>query len=175
MSLLSDHAWKVRYSPEDGDLVRGFYVPALRCAVRYDRTTGYFAATALTLAMRGIEGLLRNDGHMRLLVGCTLDEAEVEAIARGEALKATVERRLLATPLVPCDDDEIEALELLAWLVANGRLAVKVAVPCDAARRPIGGAAIFHEKSGILEDKTGDRLAFAGSINETAAGWRHNW
>ena len=34
---------------------------------------------------------------------------------------------------------------------------------------------LFHEKSGIVEDKTGDRLAFNGSLNETAAGWTRNW
>jgi hypothetical protein len=45
--------------------------------VRYDRTTGYFSADTLTLALRGIEGLVRNGGHMRLIVGCTLDAPEV--------------------------------------------------------------------------------------------------
>ena len=34
---------------------------------------------------------------------------------------------------------------------------------------------IFHEKTGIVEDKTGERVAFNGSINETAAGWTRNW
>jgi len=34
---------------------------------------------------------------------------------------------------------------------------------------------IFHEKTGIIEDKTGDRLAFNGSINETEYGWTRNW
>jgi hypothetical protein len=77
MSLLPDFKWKLKYTPEDGNLVQLFYVPALKCANRYDRSTGFFSATALTLAARGIEGLVRNDGHMRLIVGCTLHEEEV--------------------------------------------------------------------------------------------------
>ena len=34
------------------------------------------------LAARGLEGLIRNGGRMRLLVGCTLDQPEVDAIDR---------------------------------------------------------------------------------------------
>ena len=58
MSLLPDTKWKLKYTPEDGNLVQCFYVPALRCANRYDRSTGFFSATALTLAARGIEAVL---------------------------------------------------------------------------------------------------------------------
>jgi uncharacterized membrane protein len=43
-TLLTARSWATKYSPESGDLVTGFYVPALECAVRYDRSTGYFSA-----------------------------------------------------------------------------------------------------------------------------------
>ncbi len=175
MAILSDHAWKLKYTPDDGDLVTQFYVPALECAVRYDRLTGYFRARALTLAARGIEGLIRNNGRMRLLVGCTLDQPEVEAIAKGAECRDQVKAHLLANPLKPGNQREVEALELLAWMVANQILGVQVAVPCDEHRRPVPAQGIFHEKAGIIEDKTGDRLAFNGSLNETEAGWTRNW
>ncbi len=42
MSLLCDQEWKLKYTPDDGDLVPLLYVPALECAVRYDRLTGYY-------------------------------------------------------------------------------------------------------------------------------------
>src|SRR5262249_38843348 len=151
-----------------------FFEPALDCAVRYDRMTGYFAARALTIAARGIEGLVRNRGRMRLVVGCTLEQAEVSAIDQGQKLRETVEAHLLRAPLVPGRSVEADALELLAWMVANGFLDVKVAIPCDNRRRPVAAGAIFHSKSGIIEDKTGDRLAFTGSVNETEAGWLYN-
>ena len=54
-------------------------------------------------------------------------------------------------------------------------LDVKVAVPCDANRKPIPADGIFHEKAGVIEDRGGDKIAWNGSLNETAAGWRHNW
>jgi hypothetical protein len=175
MPLLSDRDWRLKYTPDHGDLVRSLYVPLLECAVRYDRLTGYFGASALALAARGVEGLLLNNGHMHMVVGCTLNPDEVAAIERGTTLRQQVEAHLTATPLMPTDTSMTQALELLAWLVAQGRLEVKVAIPCDEHRRPIAADGLFHEKAGIMEDKTGETVAFNGSLNETAAGWTRNW
>ena len=173
--MLAARTWQRKYTPDDGDLVRLFYVPALEDAKSYDRLTGYFNAGALALAARGIEGLVRNGGHMRLVVGCTLPPDEIEAIEKGAKLRDRVERHLKERSLAPPDSSAADALELLAWMVAHGYLDVKVAVPCDAERRPIPADGIFHEKAGIVTDRAGDRLAWNGSLNETPSGWRHNW
>ena len=69
--------------PDHGDLVERFYVPLLDCAVRYDRLTGYFSASALALAARGVEGLVLNGGRMRMVVGCTLDPPEIAGHREG--------------------------------------------------------------------------------------------
>jgi hypothetical protein len=47
MSILQDRPWKLKYTPDHGDLVKLLYQPLLECAVRYDRLTGYFSASAL--------------------------------------------------------------------------------------------------------------------------------
>jgi SNF2 family DNA or RNA helicase len=173
--ILPDRTWKLKYTPDDGDLVRLFYVPALETAVRYDRSTGFFSASALTLAARGIEGLVRNNGRMRLVVGCTLAQAEIDAIEKGLKLRDAVEQKIGSCPLGPSNKEGNQALELLSWMIAKGFLEVRVAVPCDLDRKPIPSDGIFHEKAGIVEDKAGYRLAWNGSLNETSAGWQHNW
>ena len=172
--MLIDRTWKLKYTPEDGDLVQVFYVPALKDAARYDRLTGYFDAGALALAARGVDGLVRNDGRMRLVVGCTLRAPEIEAIDKGAALRDLVEHHLVELPLSPPDADAAGALELLAWMVARSHLDVKVAVPCRDGR-PVSDTAIFHEKSGVVEDRAGNKIAWTGSLNETSAGWQRNW
>ena len=174
-TVLTDHSWQIKYTPDDGDLIELFYVPALEDAERYDRLTGYFNAGALALAARGIEGLVRNRGRMRLLVGCTLEPPEIEAIERGESLRAQVEKRLTERDLAPPDSTAADALELLAWMVGRGHLDVRVAVPCGPNGKPVHDQAIFHEKAGIVEDRAGNRIAWNGSLNETAAGWQRNW
>jgi hypothetical protein len=93
VALLTETKWKFRYSHEDGDLVERFYNPALKCAVEYCRTTGYFTADALALAARGLAGLFADEGRMRLVVGCTLNPDEQLAIEQGYDLRATCKRR----------------------------------------------------------------------------------
>lgn len=173
--LLKDRSWQIKYSREDDNLVSRFYVPALSTAIRYDRTTGYFRAGSLVLAARGLDHLVLNGGMMRLLVGCTLGQDEVDAIERGTEMADLISAKADFSLPETSDGIERDALELLAWMVGRRLLEIKVAVPCDEkTRRPTLGNAIFHEKSGIIEDKTGDRLAFVGSINETVQGWMHN-
>jgi SNF2 family DNA or RNA helicase len=171
MNALRDHAWKSKYHSDAGALVKQFYEPALACALRYDRTSGYFTAGSLTLAARGVEHLIHNKGHMRLIVGCTLDLAEVEAIERGLALRQAIGAKASILALQPIDPAQASALELLAWMIAQGVLDVKVAVPCGADRKLVASDSIFHEKAGVIEDASGDRIAFNGSINETARAW----
>lgn len=176
MGILKGRSWKCKYTPNDGDLLKEFYIPALSCATRYDRTTGYFSAETLAAASIAVEELVRNNGHMKLIVGCTLDEKEVEAIKKGEELRDTVEAKLMSFPLDTDDSRIRNGLELLAWMIANKYLEVKVAIPCDRkTHQPCANVAIFHEKAGIIEDKTGDRLVFNGSLNETIYGWTKNW
>jgi superfamily II DNA or RNA helicase len=175
MPLLRDHPWKAKYDSDTSDFLQDFYIPALTRAQRYDRATGYFSASVLTRAARGIEGLVANEGHMRLIVGATLGEDEAHAIEQGQELAATVGDRLSQLPLDAEGGEQTDALELLAWMVAQGHLEVRVAVPCGESRKPVPAPGIFHAKTGIVEDAEGDRIAFSGSVNETAQGWLGNW
>ena len=172
--LLPAHTWETSYRHEDGDLIRLFYVPALSCGVQYDRTTGYFSADALVLAARGIERLIANGGKMRLIVGCTLDVDEIEAVERGYDLREQVEKKLASIKLTPPDPRDRYGLEALAWMVAKQCLDIKVAIPTNAQGEPIVVRGIYHEKVGIITDGEGNRLSFSGSINETGAGWISN-
>src|ERR1051325_4697368 len=167
MSLLIEHEWCSSYRHEDGDLIALFYNPALTCAVQYDRLTGYFSADSLALAARGIDALIANDGRMRLIVGLTLDPPEQAALAEGYDLRDQIAAKLCSVDLTPPDARAQNGLELLAWMIAQGHLDVKVAIP-------IGAPGIYHEKVGIITDSAGHRIAFSGSVNETAGGWADN-
>lgn len=175
MSNLHDYEWQDKYSPEDGNLLEKFYKPALSCAKRYDRSTGFFSADVLAVASTSVEELIRREGHMRLIVGCTLEQPEVDAICKGEEMRSVVDKHLSQAHWDNLPAVMADALELLAWMIAQGFLEVKVAIPCDSKRRPVHTTSLFHEKAGIIEDESGYRLAFNGSLNETVNGWAHNW
>ena len=51
--------------------------------------------------------------------------------------------------------------------MANDRIEIKVA--CHAKGR------LFHDKTGILRDSDGNKVAFVGSANESIGGWRENY
>ena len=50
------------------ELLDEFYIPVLEHAVKYYRIAGFFSSSALSVAAKGIEGLIKNDGKMYLLI-----------------------------------------------------------------------------------------------------------
>ncbi len=166
MGGLRSGTWKPiyesRYDGSGSHLVDDFYVPALERSVRYDRIAGYFSSSALAVASRGIDTLLENDGEMRLIVGTELYETDRPVL---EALTDELEESL-----DDIDDERLDAqLSLLARLLREGRLHIKVAVPRE------GNWRIFHPKMGIFHDENDNALSFEGSVNETIGGWKRNY
>lgn len=174
-STLKSYDFQISYGPAD-DRLNGFYIPALSCSVRYDRSAGYFSSTALAVAAAGVAHLLKNGGTMRLLVGAELIEADVAAVQKGHALAEVVKDHLL--PLLDNPEEMARRrLEILAWLVAEGRLEIRVVLPCENGK-PLSAARsrdYYHPKEGIFTDGGGERVAFSGSVNESAQGWEKNY
>ncbi len=170
-----------RYSAGARDMLADFYVPVLSRAVRYDRAAGYFASSSFYAAAAGMARFIDNAGEIRLLVGAQLTEDDHKALLGNVPLDHILAERLRREgPTV--DDVARRRLQVIAWLVREGRLTIRVGLPCD----DFTGAPIpdpddprqhkyFHIKWGVLEDAAGDRLAFDGSINESASGWQSNY
>ncbi|MEV8531344.1 SNF2-related protein [Streptomyces sp. NPDC051211] len=165
------------YSGAD-DPLHEFYVPLLSRAVSYDRLVGYYSSRELALAARGVAPFVARHGRMRLIVGAQLTAGDIHALTRGQPLEDALVSRLLADPLGEgVSIVEREYLRLLAWLVKQGQLEIKVGVPLDDQGRPLPATSTrryFHSKYGVLTDAMGERVAFLGSNNETAAGWQEN-
>lgn len=166
-----------QYTPEDEPFAN-FYVPMLSRAVAYDRAVGYWSAAELKLAAQGVAHFLAHDGKMRLIVGAQLNQHDVDAvIGGGEPLDDVVARRLLADPSVAgARIVADEHLRVLAWMVANGRLEVRVGVPRigDRLLTYEESGQYFHTKYGIFTDAEGNRVAFNGSTNASVTAWLKN-
>ena len=179
MSLKNIHL-KRAYSSDFDDILHEFYIPALAQSVHYDRLAGLFSSTSLAIAAKGILGLIRNGGSMRLIVSPKLSKKDIEVIVTAYASpEKFIEKRMLS---------ELERLEdkfvrnhifALGWMVANKKLEIKVALVYDdygklMSSDDIERCGIFHQKVGILKDSEENIVTFSGSINETATGWLKN-
>lgn len=164
------------YSASD-DALGQFYIPVLKEAIAYDRVTGYYRSTSLVVAAAGISRFLANGGRMRIIAGAELAEEDYRALDEGLSLEEVVGRRLLRDPIAGEDIVAKRRLETLGYLVKHERLEIKIGVPLDASGRPLRrneSNRYFHTKFGVLTDQDGTEVAFIGSDNESAAGWRDN-
>ncbi len=171
---------ETRYDSSD-DPLNTFYVPILERASSYDRVAGYFSSSSFVSAAAGLARFINNSGTIRLLVGAQLSEADRDALL-GQAPLTDVLARSLSGDLdrsLSADEVAYQRLGVIAWLVQQERLQIRVGVPCDSNGVPLAGAEAgqryFHAKSGVLSDDAGNRVAFTGSINESASGWEHNF
>ncbi len=180
MPNLGMHCFQLSYGPSD-DRLHGFYIPALKASVRYDRMTGFFTSSALAVAAAGVAHLIANGGRMRLLVGAQLAPQDVEAIREGHDLRAVIAARMgaaLPDPEALADRIMRDRLAALAWMVATGALEMRVVLPKGPDGLPLPAPEArdyFHPKVGIFTDGDGNRVVFSGSINESETAWAHNY
>lgn len=109
---------------------------------------------------------------MRLIVGADLRPDDVHAIIQGahERLTSRLNERLEDVEKWP--DDVTRGVQLLAWMVANDYLDVKVALRTHAETgEPIPYDSVedgyVHEKWAVFEDPEGNRLYASGALNES--------
>jgi superfamily II DNA or RNA helicase len=166
---LKDYHWKPQYrSNQSGDITENFYVPCLKEAVLYWRSVGFFSSTALERIMYGIDHLVLNNGKIRLIVSPKLSLEDIEAIQEGYYQRSKgVENSILAWFNQEFDIYDKVRLNILAKLVAQGRLDIKVALTENLG--------MYHEKLGVMQDISDDFIAFSGSMNESETAFMYNF
>lgn len=152
------------------NVIDDFYVPVLRESVLYKRAVGYFNSAALYEIATGLKNLVLNGGRIQLIVSPQLEDEDIEAIIKGyKTREEVVEKAIMNGFKDPINVFQQKKLNLLANLIAENKLDIKVAF-----KQNINSVGIFHEKIGIMEDIYGNKVAFAGSMNETFSGLIHN-
>lgn len=152
----------------DENIAKSFLVPALKQTRIYKRSVGYFSSGVFGPIIDGIVALSRNGGKIELIASPQLTEEDIDAINLGykkreEIIESAFSRDFMRE--IEVFDDE--RLQLLAALIANGTLDIKIAVT-----ETVG---IYHDKLGILEDFDGNIVVFFGSANESLSGYKNNY
>jgi superfamily II DNA or RNA helicase len=138
----------------------------LQNATRYLRIAGYFRSSLLEVVGEALESV----GEIRVVCNGDLDPHDVQ-VARA----AREGRESLSRTLVSSWQSSEEGLDLLLareryrrlhHFLASGRMKVRV-VPRD------GSNVFVHGKAGLIEKADGTVFSFVGSVNDSAAAFRH--
>lgn len=165
--MLSDLTFRRVYRTRSDDVVHGFFEPALKESIYYDRAAGFFSVEGLLEIAPGLVPFARNGGILRLVTSVNLSEESEQIIKAGyelkeENIRADLELALEDLLLDPID---LANMDLIVNLIACDRVRIQVAYMPDA---------LYHEKFGIFRDSYGDSVYFCGSPNATSNGHRIN-
>ena len=154
---------------ERDDFVGDFYKPLLSEAITYKRGVGYFTAGWLAENAQGMATFAGHGGTARWITSPQLSETDWQAMREGDRARQDV---ILREAL----HDEVSNLErdlrkntrdALAWLIAEDLLEIRFAIPSETS------SGEFHDKWGVFVDSAGSRVAFHGSQNDSAQGFRN--
>ncbi len=151
------------------DIIEDFFVPVLARATRYERGVGFFSSSWIRLAAKGLLGLIHNQGRARWITSPILSEDDWQALWTGSQAREDVVlwTSLLKSIEMLAKDLEQDTLSALAWMVADGILDFRLALPRNKLDHE------FHAKFGIFTDTLGNQIAFNGSYNDSITGIRN--
>ena len=166
---LKDLNLKFYYNNDEDDLIDDFYNPVIGEAVNYKRSAGFFSSSSFWEIIEGLKVFIEKAGNIKLIISPELSEEDIEAINLGEKAKEdTVESFLIANILE--ENKYTDQFNLLAWLIYQEKLEIKICIKKD-----INSYGIFHDKSAVIYDDKGDKIAFHGSLNESITAYNYNF
>ena len=168
--MLSDLKIPSVLDTSSADLIADLFVPLLRESVLYDRGVGYFSSGWFRIAAEGMAAFAGNGGRARWVTSPILDPADWEALQTGDAARtdAFLYVRLQTQLADMAETLARDTLSAIAWMVADGVLDFKLAVP--RAKLDRGD---FHDKFGIFTDAQKNQVSFNGSYNDSIQGTRN--
>ena len=164
--MLSDVDFEPVYASGEHEPAE-FFLDALVNSNTLDLGLGYFSSSGFRALAIGFAYFIKQGGKMRMFINHMLSEEDKQAIQDGQNAKVTdrIEEAW-------CDDllslketlskKDLHFFRCLSWLIASDRLEIKATIP----KRNQQG--IVHQKFGLFQDRSGNQLAFNGSVNFSA-------
>ena len=137
----------------------------LKKSKRYSRIGSYFSSKSFISLAEGLGEFFIENGKMKLIINYELGEDDYDE------LKKTIDYKRIEDKITLDIKDlksemELNSAKVLAWLIFNKRLEIRVVVGETNN--------LMHIKQGIFEDEFGDKVAFTGSANETYCAYEKN-
>ena len=144
------------------------FEPLLSNSLCYKVAVGYFSSNWIKDVAEGIANLASNGGKAYWLISPQLSKSDYEALiseSNSDSYRERIFKQSFQELYSSLKDDTLAAI---SWLIADGILNFKIAIPCN----DLDG--IMHAKMGVFEDENGNKVAFSGSYNLTGAS-KGNW
>lgn len=171
MGAFKDLGIRHSYTGKGSKILKSFLLPVLDCSVSYDRVTSFYTIDSLIAISQGIDSLFEHKGRMRLIIGVhSFPEEIAEAELRRKHMSSEIAaiRQAVAEGFSKIEDELVKKrVATIAWMIDDGLLEVKAA--------SVEGEGLFHPKTLVFEDESGDRIAAVGSSNETGSGLGGNF
>ena len=167
----SDLTIELRYRTEEHSFSRDFLIPVLQESVMYKRAVGFFSSTALIELSVGLFEMAKSGGRIELIASPKLSDEDIEAIRFGYKTREQAMVEALEVSIIdPLDQFEEERLNLVATLIANGVLELKLAFMENDTYHNM-----YHEKIAVFQDGDGNRISYTGSANASANSYCDNF
>ena len=162
---------KMSYHSSLDKMAKDFYNPLLKEACVYKRAVGFFSSSIFSVISVGVAELADNGGRIQLVASPKLSEGDILAIRQGYIMRDEIVKGAIRRELVtPRNTFEEKNLNILANLIADEIMDVKIALTENDTQ-----AGMFHVKMGLIEDRLGNIVAFAGSMNESLTALELNY
>ena len=131
---------KRKYKNQDGEKIgRDLIQPCLKECIKYRRGTGTFSSSAFKAYIGAIDHFLNDDIKIEILCSPKIDinllkvlEKCTASYDRDKILQKTTNELLLAAAGCKADPDRTDYRStLLAYLIANNKLEIKIALPLN--------------------------------------------
>jgi len=166
----SPDSYKHAYRSGAAPLWLQVVAPLLKHARLIRRAAGFFDSSVFEINLPLWHDFIMRGGRFKLVCSPTVCAGDAEALYRGlyeaNRFRAIPVHSLLLWATTRATRDRA-GTRMLAWLVANDRLEVFIAVPVE-------GRGVYHEKFALIASESGE-VAFSGSANETLSGYVRNF
>ncbi|MCP4763175.1 MAG: DEAD/DEAH box helicase family protein [archaeon] len=156
---------KNTYSSLESGIIEEIIIPLLEKSVQYDRGVGFFTAGWLKKVTPGLLSFVKNDGKARIVTSIHLSKDDWNAIQTADQVDQDelIVKSVLSYTIDKLKKElEFDTLAALAWLVRDGILEFRFAIP----KKELSGG-IFHSKLSIFIDSYGNGVALHGSQNDS--------
>lgn len=145
-----------------------FFIPVLKNAVTYDVAVGYFTSGWLRDTAEGFAEFALSGGVSRWVVSPELGSQDAQIIMESSTEYPQIEDTNERTLFEVIKGLKTETRRELCALLASDILIFRIAIPRNRT------SGMLHAKLGVAKDEDGNKVAFSGSYNLTAAA-KSNW